>query len=273
MSSGGLFQAACVVALSALACGGGDTPRGDGARTGVPAPAPAAPARLAVRVLASYPHDPEAFTQGLVFHDGALYESTGHYGRSRLRRVAPETGEVLLERALPAHLFGEGLALAADRLVQLTWQEGVALIWTPAGLEPAGELSYRGEGWGLTYDGERLVMSDGSSWLVFRDPGTFDELGRLQVTLAGRPLANLNELEWVDGAVWANVWGSDSVVRIDPGSGAVTAIADLAELATRLPPEEARGIDVLNGIAWWPERDAFLVTGKLWPRTFLVRFE
>jgi glutamine cyclotransferase len=117
------------------------------------------------------------------------------------------------------------------------------------------------------------LMSDGSSWLVFRDPDTFEELDRVSVTIDGQPLGELNELEWVDGAVWANVWGSSSIVRIDPGSGAVTAVADLSGLQRRLPPEEARGIDVLNGIAWWPERDAFVVTGKLWPRAFLVRLE
>lgn len=282
MTHGILVQAAVVVALSAAACAG-EPPRQEGARSAVeaeipvpePVPAPPSdpPARLALRVLESYPHDPQAFTQGLLFHDGALYESTGRYGLSSLRRVDPETGEVLVERALPAHLFGEGLALAEDRLVQLTWQEGVALRWDPATLERVGETSYRGEGWGLTYDGARLVMSDGTSWLVLRDPGSFAELDRVQVTLEGRPLPNLNELEWVDGAVWANVWGSRSVVRIDPASGAVTAVADLSELAARLPREEARGIDVLNGIAWWPEREAFLVTGKLWPRTFLVEFE
>lgn len=282
MTHGILVQAVVLVALSAAACAG-EAPREAGARSAVeaeppvPEPVPATPsgppARLAVRVLETHPHDPQAFTQGLLFHDGALYESTGRYGRSSLRRVDPETGEVLAERSLPAHLFGEGLALAGDRLVQLTWQEGVALAWDPATLERVGETSYRGEGWGLTFDGERLVMSDGTSWLVFRDPGSFAEIGRVQVTLEGRPLPNLNELEWVDGSVWANVWGSQSVVRIDPASGVVTAVADLSELAARLPSEEARGIGVLNGIAWWPEREAFLVTGKLWPRTFLVRFE
>lgn len=277
---GTLAQAALLVALSTTACAGevpgdGVTPPApeDGVRS-ARAPEPPAPsARLSLRVLASYPHDRTAFTQGLLVHEGALYESTGRYGRSGIRRVEPETGKVLVERSLPAHLFGEGLALAADRLVQITWQEGVALLWDPSTLERIGELSYRGEGWGLTYDGERLVMSDGSDWLVFRDPRSLAELDRVQVTLDGSPLPRLNELEWVDGEVWANVWGASSVVRIDPASGAVTGVADLSELAARLPPEESQGIDVLNGIAWWPEREAFLVTGKLWPRTFLVRFE
>lgn len=247
---------------------------GEGAGPGEPASGDGrSPERLEARVLESYPHDPDAFTQGLLFHRGALYESTGRYGRSELRRVEPETGEALAFRRLPGDLFGEGLALAGDRLVQLTWRSGVALVWDVGTLEPRGELAYAGEGWGLAYDGDRLVMSDGSSVLTFRDPESFAELGRVRVTLRGRPLAQLNELEVVDGAVWANVWGTESVVRIDPATGEVTGIADLSELRGLLSPEEARGIDVLNGIAWWPEREAFLVTGKLWPRAFLVEIE
>lgn len=232
-----------------------------------------APERLGVRVLAEYPHDPGSFTQGLLVHDGALYESTGRYGHSRVRKIEPESGRVLAERVLPARLFGEGLALAGDRLVQITWQEGVALLWEPETLEPLGELSYRGEGWGLAYDGDRLILSDGTSALSFRDPATLEETDRLDVTLEGAPLSRLNELEWVDGALWANVWGSRSVVRIDTASGAVTAVADLSSLLERLPAEAAPDIDVLNGIAWWPERESFLVTGKLWPRMFEVVFE
>lgn len=250
------------------------------ARRAPPSLRPDVPERLEVRVLAEYPHDPEAFTQGLLVHDGAVYESTGRYGASELRRVAPETGEILLRRELPGHLFGEGLALipegadgAGARLVQLTWQEETALVWDADDLTARGELPYRGEGWGLTWDGERLVRSDGSSWLTFHEPEGFAEVGRVEVTFQGRPLSQLNELEWVEGVLWANVWGSPQVVRIDPGTGRVTGVADLAELERRLAPEEARRIDVLNGIAWWPERRTFLVTGKLWPRLFEVVLE
>lgn len=240
---------------------------------------PDVPERLEVRVLSEHPHDPAAFTQGLLVHEGLLYESTGRYGASELRRVEPLTGEVLLRRALPAHLFGEGLALVPAgagepaRLIQLTWREETALVWEADDLTARGELSYRGEAWGLAWAGERLVMSDGSSWLSFREPEGFAEVERVQVTFRGRPLSRLNELEWVDGVLWANVWGTSQIVRIDPATGAVTGIADLAELERRLPPDEARGIDVLNGIAWWPERRTFLVTGKLWPRTFEVVLE
>jgi glutaminyl-peptide cyclotransferase len=235
-----------------------------------------------VRVLDSRPHATDAFTQGLLFHDGFLYESTGQRGRSTLRKVDPETGEVLVRRKLPPALFGEGLARVpserGDRLVQLTWQAGLALVWDLATLERVGEHRYDGEGWGLAFDGEHLVMSDGSSTLVFRNPETFEEVSRVQVTLGGRPLAQLNELEWVDGALWANVWGATTVVRIDPSSGAVTATADLTRLYGLLPAGEAARIDVLNGIAFRPgEQGAgggtFLVTGKLWPRLFEVIFE
>jgi glutaminyl-peptide cyclotransferase len=249
------------------------------ARRPPPSRPPGGVERLEVRVLAEYPHDPEAFTQGLLVHDGLLYESTGRHGASELRRVAPETGEVLLRRELPGHFFGEGLALVPGsggepaRLVQLTWQEETALVWDAADLTARGELAYRGEGWGLAWDGSRLVMSDGSSWLSFREPAGFAEVERLRVTLGGRPVSRLNELEWADGALWANVWGSTEVVRIDPATGEVTGVADLSELERRLPPEESRGIDVLNGIAWWPERGTFLVTGKLWPRLFEVALE
>lgn len=241
--------------------------------TAAPAAPPGTPETLSVTVHATYPHDPDAFTQGLLVEGDRLFESTGLHGRSSVREVAIASGEVLRRQDLPERLFGEGLAAVDGRLVQLTWQSGLALVWDRDTFTRRGELSYTGEGWGLTYDGRRLVMSDGSSWLVFRDPETFAELGRVEVTLDGRPLPQLNELEWVDGAVWANVWETTSVVRIDPASGAVTGVADLSSLLARLPPEESRNIDVLNGIAWWPERHAFLVTGKLWPRTFLVTME
>jgi len=270
MTSGSLLQAAALIALLATACTAEPAPA---RRTAAAEPAAVPPARLVLEVLATYPHDPDAFTQGLLIHQGAVYESTGRYGRSSVRRVDPESGEVRAERALPPDLFGEGLARVGDRLVQLTWREGVAPVWDLATLAPLDRLSYQGEGWGLTFDGERLVMSDGSAWLVFRDPGTLAEIDRVLVTLEGEPLSQLNELEWVDGAVWANVWGSSSVVRIDPASGAVTGVADLSDLLSRLPAEQSGGIDVLNGIAWWPEREAFLVTGKLWPRAFLVKME
>ena len=235
-----------------------------------PASSAGAVERLKVKVLAVHPHDPQAFTQGLVWHDGALYESTGLYGQSSLRKVALATGEVLRIERLPHDLFAEGLALAGDRLVQLTWQEGRALVWSLPGFQTIAEHRYRGEGWGLCSDGRRLVMSDGSDRLTFRAPLSFEETGSVRVTRDGRAVGNLNELECVDGAVWANVWGSDEILRIDPQTGKVTAVVDAAGL---LSPAERAAADVLNGIAWVSERRTFLITGKLWPELFEVVFE
>ncbi len=260
------------------ACSDGPAPP-VGAALPPPAPPPAPsrpsgdPETLAVRVRAEYPHDPQAFTQGLLVDGDRLFESTGLHGRSSVREVEITTGEVVRRQDLSARLFGEGLAEVGDRLIQLTWQSGLALLWDRDHFTREGELSYSGEGWGLTWDGHRLVMSDGSSWLVFRDPQTFEELGRVQVTLNGQPLPRLNELEWVDGEVWANVWQSQSIVRIDPVTGEVTGVADCSELEARLPPGSSSKIDVLNGIAYWPTHHTFLVTGKLWPKMFEVTFD
>lgn len=274
MSTGELLAAAAwSVLLTACVAEPGSEPRAVAESPRPEAIVRVAPERLTVRVVAEHPHDPASFTQGLLFFDGSLYESTGQYGRSRVRRIEPATGRVLAERTLPPRLFGEGLARVGERLIQITWREGVALLWQVETLEPRGELRYRGEGWGLTFDGERLIMSDGGTALVSRDPESFEETGRVEVTLEGEPLGRLNELEWVDGAVWANVWGASWIVRIDPASGAVTAIADLSPLIHRLPPDQAEGIDVLNGIAWHAERGTFFVTGKLWPRLFEVALE
>ncbi len=223
--------------------------------------------RLRARIVASYPHDPAAFTQGLVWHQGRLLESTGLYGESSVRRVDLASGQVEHEVALPGHLFGEGLTRVDDRLVQLTWREGVARVLDLESFELLDELPYSGEGWGLCLDGEELVMSDGSAQLTFRDPTSFAELRRLEVTLDGAPLARLNELECVDGWVYANVWGTDWIVKIETASGAVRGVIDASDL---LAASEREGADVLNGIAFDPGRRLFLLTGKLWPALFAV---
>ena len=228
------------------------------------------PERLRVRVLESFPHDPGAFTQGLLWHEGLLYESTGHYGRSEVRRVDPRTGQVLASRHLSDAFFGEGLERVGDRLIQLTWKASVAFVYDLASLEPIGELSYDGEGWGLAYDGRRLIRSDGSSRLFFHDPETFEVLGNVEVALAGRPAKWLNELEFADGAVYANVWQEDRIYRIDPSSGAVTAIVDASGI---LAPSERPYGAVLNGIAWDPASRSFWITGKNWPKMFRVVLE
>jgi glutamine cyclotransferase len=240
-----------------------------------PSPAPtsgAAPAALAWEVVSRRPHDAEAWTQGLLLDgQGRLFESTGLEGRSSLREVDPETGRVLRAVALPDDRFGEGLALVGDRLIQLTWQDGVATAWDVLSFTPLERFVYTGEGWGLCFDDQRLVMSDGSDRLTFRDAGTFEPLGSVSVTLAGQPLAALNELECVDGMVWANVWLTDHIVRIDPGTGDVTGILDLSGLNEAPAPDGQAPRDVLNGIAWDAGAGTFLVTGKLWPELVEIR--
>jgi len=234
-----------------------------------PASVPAPLERLKVQVVSVRPHDPEAFTQGLLLHGGSLYESAGNYGKSSLREVDPKTGAVKRKVAVPAEYFAEGLALVDDRLIQITWKEEKALIYDRADFKPVGELRYDGEGWGLCWDGARIVMSDGSDRLTFRDPKTFATLSTLNVTREGKPVPELNELECVDGLVYANVWQTDEILRIDPKDGRVTAVIDAAGLLT---PEERQKADVLNGIAWDPAAKTFLITGKLWPKMFEVRF-
>jgi len=233
---------------------------------------PHAPERLKVKVLATRHHDPAAFTQGLIVHEGLLYESTGLYGSSSLREVDPISGAVKRKVDVPSELFAEGLALVDGRLIQLTWKEQKALVHTLAGFAPAGEMRYEGEGWGLCWDGKRLVMTDGSDKLTFRDSKTFAFLGEVTVTRAdrmGEQVLNLNELECVDGVIYANVWQTDDILRIDPLNGQVTAVIDASGLLT---PEERQKTDVLNGIAWDPKRKIFLITGKLWPKLFEVTF-
>lgn len=231
--------------------------------------AQARPTALRLQVIRSYPHDPSAFTQGLVLHQGLLYESTGLVGRSSLRQVDVATGRVLRKIDVAAPIFAEGLALVDDRLFQLTWQHGRVLVYARGTFARVGEFSYTGEGWGLCYDGRLLVMSNGTETLTFRDPKDFSVKRTVAVTQGGRPPGRLNELECVDGAIYANVWTTDTIVRIDPATGAVTARIDASGLLT---PSERAGVDVLNGIAYDPSDRTFLITGKLWPRLFRVRF-
>ena len=227
------------------------------------------PKALRAQVIHRYPHDRTAFTQGLLWHDGALYESTGQYGRSLIRRVKPEDGKVLSERALDPKRFGEGLARVGDRLVQLTWQAEEAIVYDIGTLEPQKVLTYTGEGWGLCFDGTSLVMSDGSAVLTFRDPETMNTQRRLTIRKNGRPVDRLNELECVGDRIYANVWQSDEILRIDARSGVVDATIDASEL---LSGRERVAADVLNGIAYNPQTNTFFVTGKLWPTLFEVEW-
>lgn len=225
---------------------------------------------LRVQIERVYPHAPDAFTQGLVYAGPWLYESTGLEGQSSLRRVELGTGRVDARAELSPELFGEGLARVGERLIQLSWQQGRALVWSLPELRLEREFSYEGEGWGLCHDGARLVMSDGSSVLQLRDPETFELLGKLEVQYEGRPVSRLNELECVQGDVLANVWGASRIVRIDGQTGAVTGIIDASELLAHPDVAGAPEADVLNGIAYIPERDRLLLTGKLWPSLFEV---
>jgi glutamine cyclotransferase len=225
--------------------------------------------RLRPTVVAELPHDTDAFTQGLeLTSDGTLYEGTGLAGRSQLRELDPATGEVRREVPLPGRLFGEGITAVDDRIWQLTWRDGVALEWDRASMTLRRQVPIEGEGWGLCRDGDRLVRSDGTDRLRFHDPESFAETGSVAVTLDGEPVTALNELECVEGQVWANIWQTDRIVRIDPADGRVTAVVDAAGL---LDPERRADADVLNGIAALGG-DEYLLTGKLWPASFRVRF-
>ncbi len=225
---------------------------------------------LGVNVLRRFAHDASAYTQGLIWSEDRLYESTGQYGASTLRRVDPRTGEVEHRIAISPAYFGEGLARVGDRLIMLTWKAQRAFVFEFDTFAPSGTRRYRGEGWGLCDDGARLIMSNGSDRLTFRDRETFEPVGEVAVTLRGLPLMQINELECVGGEVYANVYQQEFLVRIDPATGRVNQYIDATGLLTR---EERRGTDVLNGIAYDPEAETFYITGKLWPAMFEVTFE
>lgn len=231
----------------------------------------AQPSIYGYQVLNVFPHDPSAFTQGLVYQDGMFYEGAGLRGQSTLRQVDPATGQVLQGVRLPDQYFGEGIALLGDRIYQLTWQENTGFIYDKTSFELLGTWNYAGEGWGLTSDGQRLIMSDGSNELRFLDPAAMEELGRVAVVDGdGLPVTRLNELEWVEGEVWANVWQTDRIARIDPATGQVRGWIDL----TGLLPEEDRAaqrVDVLNGIAYDAATGRLFVTGKWWPKLFEIQ--
>jgi glutamine cyclotransferase len=237
-------------------------------------PAPAeetqsSPLKYGYEVVATYTHDTGAFTQGLEFEKGRLFEGTGQHGESALREVELATGKVLREHKLAREHFGEGITILGERVYQLTWQSRKGFIYNLADFAPQGEFSYRTEGWGLTNDGKSLIMSDGSAWLYFLDPTTFQVTRQVEVLDRGRPVKQLNELEWMSGMLLANVWQTNEIVVIDPGTGKVLARADLSGL---LPAAERQPkTDVLNGIAWDEEAQKLYVTGKYWPKLFEIK--
>lgn len=272
-SISGLF--AVVAALASLLPTAAQTP--------TPAPPPAVEILIA-EPLADYPHDATAFTQGLLLHDGFLYESAGQYGQSDLRRAELASGAVVQRAAVPEAYFAEGLALVDDRLVQITWREGTAFVYDRQTFELLDEFQYEGEGWGLCYDGRQLYMSDGTERLTVRDPQTFEVVDTIQVTLEGTPVSRLslqgrpdltldrlNELECVDGAIYANIWYTDFILRIDQETGAVTALIYAGMLLTEAERAALANGAVLNGIAYDPEDETFLLTGKYWPKLFRVQ--
>ncbi len=219
-------------------------------------------------IVNEYPHDPEAFTQGLIYQDDILYEGTGLRGESKLRKVELETGQVIQEIGLAEGLFGEGITIFGDRLIQLTWQARVGFVYDKESFEKLQEFNYPTEGWGITHDGQRLIMSDGTSTLYFWDPQTLAEIDRLEVTDRGEPVRLLNELEYINGEIYANVWQTTRIARISPDSGQVLGWIELGGL---LKPEDVSGrVDVLNGIAYDAERDRLFVTGKWWPKLFEI---
>ena len=227
-----------------------------------------APAVVGFKVVAVYPHDPNAFTQGLAIAGGQLYEGTGLYGQSTIRKVDLTTGRVEKQRPINATYFGEGIAILDGHLYQLTWQNGLGLVYDLATFSQQRTFQYTGEGWGLTQDGKQLILSDGSSKLRFIDPQTFAVVRDIDVRDHGQPVTKLNELEYVDGEIWSNVWYDDRIARISPATGEVLGWVDLAALY----PKSARSSEaVLNGIAYDAATKRLFVTGKNWPQLYEIQ--
>lgn len=228
---------------------------------------------LVPEVVSVRDHSTTAFTEGLILApDGMMYESAGRYGSSTLRQVDPETGEVLKSIDIPAEYFAEGLAQVGDRLIQLTWQENTAFVYDINTLEQVGTFTYDGEGWGMCYDGTYLYQSDGTPFITLRDPETFEPIFSGLVSIQGQPVANINELECVGDSLWANIWKTDIIIRIDKSNGVITGVVDTTDLLTEEERAQLDPQSVLNGIAYNPDTDTFLITGKDWPKMFEVRF-
>ena len=228
------------------------------------------PNRTTFKVLNSFPHDPTAFTQGLAYRDGFLYESTGRYGESSLRKTNPATGDVVVKISLAQEFFGEGLTIIGDSIYQLTWRSRQGFIYNKESLQQEGSFTYSTEGWGLTDDGTNLIMSDGTDKLYFLSPESFEVTKVLSVKENGSPVRMLNELEYIEGKIYCNIWHSDDIVVVDPESGSVEKRINLGELRESLSLMEKAG--VLNGIAWKSSSDTFFITGKNWSEVFEIKF-
>jgi glutaminyl-peptide cyclotransferase len=226
-------------------------------------------AQMTYEVVNTFPHDPEAFTQGLIYHNGYLYESTGRYGASSLRQIDLETGEILRLVNLSPEYFGEGLTIWEETLLQITWQEGTGFVYDVEDFSLLGTFAYPMEGWGLTHDGEQLILSDGTPTIYFLNPDTFQIMDSIDVSDSGEPVWQINELEYIRGEIFANLWQTDEIIRINPDTGEVTGRIDMEGIlpdADRTPTT-----DVLNGIAYDPEADRLFITGKRWPWLYEVR--
>lgn len=256
-----------LLAGAALACSSPEP--GQNLPTPSPSPNPDAVSYYSYEVVHVYPHDPSAWTEGLVYEDGVLYESTGRTGHCSLRKVELETGKVLQELDLAPQYYGEGIAIYNQEIIQLTWQSHVGFVYDKESFKLLREFNYPTEGWGITYDGERLIVSDGTSTLHFLDPETLQETGSVQVFDDSGPVVNLNELEYINGEIYANVWLTDRIAIIEPETGRVVGWIDLTGLLSA--EDLSQHVDVLNGIAYDAQHNRLFVTGKLWPKLFEIR--
>jgi glutaminyl-peptide cyclotransferase len=234
-----------------------------------PAAVPGEPPVWGYNVVNEYAHDPEAFTQGLFWSEGALFESTGQVGRSTVRKVRLEDGKVLQSVPIPTGLFGEGIVAWGGEIISVTWQTGIGFRWDRATLQRKSSFRYAGEGWGLASDGRSIILSDGTATLRYFDPATMAERSRLTVTAGGRPVQNLNELEWVKGEIFANVWMTSRIARIEPATGEVKGWIELGPMAQQFQSGDPDR--VLNGIAYDEAKDRLFVTGKNWPKLFEIK--
>lgn len=220
------------------------------------------------RIVNTYPHNTNSFTQGLIFDKGVLYESTGLNGRSAVKIVDLKTGKTLKSHELPDNYFGEGIAIIENKIIQLTWRSKTGFVYDKKTLKLIKKFSYQTQGWGITYDGKYLIISDGSAVLYFMDPNTFKVVGTLEVYGDNGKVSKLNELEYINGEIYANIWGTEKIAKINPKNGRVTAWIDLSGLLNK--EDKKNRVDVLNGIAFNSDKGSLFVTGKLWPKMFEI---
>lgn len=264
-----LLLPALMASSMAAACAGEQADKNVNA---MPAPATSRTPTYSFEVVRTYPHAVDAYTQGLLFHEGRLFEGTGQYGESDIREVELESGRVIRKHELSdSSYFGEGIVIVDDKLIEITWKSGVAFIYDWKTFDPKGQFKYEGEGWGLTWDGTSIVMSNGSPTIVFRDPKTFAATRTIEVNDNGTPVTKLNELEWVKGEIWANVYQTDQIVRINPADGKVVGWIDLAGILPAV--DRTAKTEVMNGILYDAKADRLFVTGKYWPKMFEIKLK